>query len=114
MYTDTDGNPEAVSLHFHTWTLVQFTKRYWEFKSNHWWDFLFLSFAVAASTETPQVPPPIDDNFDDEDLPPVPGDDDDDEDEEDDEDEGDEHSDDIKQEAEKRASEATEGESCLR
>ncbi|KAL9951976.1 hypothetical protein ACROYT_G044739 [Oculina patagonica] len=62
----------------------------------------------AASTEAPQVPPPIDDNFDDEDLPPVPGDDDDDEDEEDDEDEGEDHSDDIKQEAEKRASEATE------
>ena len=72
----------------------------------------FLSLAEKPSTEDPAPPPPIDDNFDeDEDLPEVPGDDEDeDEDDEDDNDSHRESQDEFKQEAEKQATESAEGE----
>lgn len=52
--------------------------------------------------ESPSPPPPVDENFDDEDLPDVPGEEDDEDEDEDDDDERDEHVDETKQEAEKK------------
>ncbi|KAJ7328192.1 hypothetical protein OS493_025068 [Desmophyllum pertusum] len=66
--------------------------------------------AETPPTESPPLPPPIDDNFDDEDLPEVPGDEDDDE-EEEDEDERDEPSDEFKQEAENKVTKVSTEES---
>nr|XP_058950377.1 glucosidase 2 subunit beta-like isoform X1 [Pocillopora verrucosa] len=55
---------------------------------------------AGDTPESPPLPPPADENFDDEDLPDVPGEEDDDEDDEDDD--RDEHVDEIKEEAEKK------------
>ena len=73
--------------------------------------YLFVNepLTAAAEPEDPPSPPPIDDNLDeDEDLPDVPGDDDDEEEEEDEDgDDGKEIPDELKQEAEKRATESS-------
>lgn len=61
---------------------------------------IFLSPSAGDTPESPPLPPPADENFDDEDLPDVPGEEDDDEDDEDDD--RDEHVDEIKEEAEKK------------